>query len=103
MRPHSVKRCRLGHKKGEDMTGLLLLHGTVVTVDKTRRIIEDGAVAIENDRIVDIGTSQELAPRHTDKNAIDCRGKMLIPGLIDAHGHAGHALIRSIAADTNSL
>ena len=85
------------------MTGLLLLHGTVVTVDKTRRIIEDGAVAIKNDRIVDIGTSQDLAPRHVDKKTIDCWGKMLIPGLIDAHGHAGHALIRSIAADTNSL
>ncbi|MDH7787397.1 5-methylthioadenosine/S-adenosylhomocysteine deaminase [Ochrobactrum sp. 19YEA23] len=85
------------------MAGLLLLHGTVVTVDQTRRIIEDGAVAIENDRIVDIGTSLELSPHHVDKKKIDCRGKMLIPGLIDAHGHAGHALIRSIAADTNSL
>ncbi len=85
------------------MDGFLLLHGTIVTVDETRRIIDDGALAIENDRIVDIGTSQALAPRHAGKKVIDCRGKMIIPGLIDAHGHAGHALIRSIGADTNSL
>ncbi|MCV9999730.1 amidohydrolase family protein [Pararhizobium sp. YC-54] len=85
------------------MGNLLLLHGTIVTVDGERRIIEDGALAIKDDRIVDIGTAEDLAPRHTDKHVVDCRGKLIIPGLIDAHGHAGHALIRSIAADTNSM
>ena len=85
------------------MTGFLLRHGTIVTVDKERRIIENGALAIEGDRIVDIGTVDELDPRHSDKVVIDCRGKLLIPGLIDAHGHAGHALLRSIAADTNAM
>ncbi|KQV38371.1 MULTISPECIES: amidohydrolase family protein [unclassified Rhizobium] len=85
------------------MGNILLSNGTIVTVDRARRIIENGALAIEGDRIVDIGTTEELAPRHTDKTAIDCRGKLIIPGLIDAHGHAGHALIRSIAADTNAL
>ncbi|WP_328803866.1 amidohydrolase family protein [Paracoccus xiamenensis] len=34
---------------------------------------------------------------------IDCRGKLLLPGLIDAHGHAGHCLIRGIGADTSPL
>ena len=85
------------------MEGLLLVHGTIVTVDGERRIIEDGALAISADRIVDIGAAEELMPRHSDKKVIDCRGKLIIPGLIDAHGHAGHALIRSIAADTNGL
>lgn len=83
------------------MSDLLLLHGTIVTVDAERRIIEDGAIAISGDRIVDIGSASDLAPRHQDKKVVDCRGKLIIPGLIDAHGHAGHVLIRSIAADTN--
>ena len=85
------------------MGNYLLLHGTIVTVDRERRIIEDGGLAIQDDRIVDIGTAGELASRHPDKQIIDCRGKLIIPGLIDAHGHAGHALIRSIAADTNAM
>jgi cytosine/adenosine deaminase-related metal-dependent hydrolase len=85
------------------MSGLLLLHGTIVTVDGSRRIIDDGALAVKDDRIVDIGSAAELQPRHLEKRTIDCTGKMIIPGLIDAHGHAGHSLIRSIAADTNSL
>ncbi|ERM03476.1 hypothetical protein Q644_10860 [Brucella intermedia 229E] len=46
------------------MDGFLLLHGTIVTVDSTRRIIEDGGLAIEKDRIVDIGTAEELHVRH---------------------------------------
>jgi len=85
------------------MDGLLLLHGTIVTVDDKRRIIDDGGLAIEKDRIIDIGTAEELIPRHVGKKVIDCTGKLIIPGLIDAHGHAGHALIRSIGADTNAL
>jgi cytosine/adenosine deaminase-related metal-dependent hydrolase len=85
------------------VNGLLLLHGTIVTVDADRRVIENGAVAILGDRIVDIGTAEDLEPRHLDKKIVDCRGKLIIPGIIDAHGHAGHALIRSIAADTYSL
>lgn len=85
------------------MGNYLLLHGTIVTVDQERRMIEDGALAIAGDRIVDIGTAEDLEPRHTDKTIIDCRGKLIIPGLIDAHGHAGHALIRSVAADTNAM
>lgn len=85
------------------MVGLLLLHGTIITVDPERRIIENGSIAIENDRIVDTGTAEEIQNRHTDKKVIDCTGKLVIPGLIDAHGHAGHALIRSIGAETNVL
>jgi 5-methylthioadenosine/S-adenosylhomocysteine deaminase len=85
------------------MGNFLLLHGTIVTVDQGRRIIEDGALAIVDDRIVDIGTAEELELRHPGKTIIDCRGMLIIPGLIDAHGHAGHALIRSIAADTNAM
>ncbi len=85
------------------MGNYLLLHGTIVTVDQERRIIEDGALAIAGDRIVDIGTAEDLEPRHPGKTIIDCRGKLIIPGLIDAHGHAGHALIRSVAADTNAM
>ena len=85
------------------MTDLLLLHGTIITVDRDRRIIEDGAVAISNGRIAEVGTSAELEVRHAGKKVIDCRGKLVIPGLVDAHGHAGHCLIRTIGADSPSL
>ncbi|MCF1741392.1 amidohydrolase family protein [Paradevosia shaoguanensis] len=85
------------------MSDLLLLHGTVITVDRDRRVIEDGAVAISGDKIVEVGTSADLEPRHVGKKVIDCRGKLVIPGIVDAHGHAGHSLIKTIATDSPSV
>lgn len=84
------------------MSDLLLLHGTVVTVDDDRRIIEDGAVAIGGNRIAEVGTAADLAPRYPRHQIIDCHGKMVIPGLVDAHGHAGHSLIKTLATDAGS-
>jgi len=67
---------------------ILLLNGTVVTVNKKREIIEDGAVAIKGDKIVDIGLSKILAEKYSDaKTKIDATGKVLFPGLINTHNH----------------
>jgi cytosine/adenosine deaminase-related metal-dependent hydrolase len=84
------------------MTDLLLTHGTVVTMDSERRILEDGAVAIANGRISAVGPTAELA-REPAARTIDCRGRAIIPGLIDAHGHGGHSLIKTLGADRSSL
>ena len=85
------------------MTDLLLIHGTVVTMDASRRILEDGAVAIAGDRIVAVGPTAELERTHPAARTVDCRGRAMLPGLIDAHGHAGHSLIKTIGSDTPSL
>lgn len=85
------------------MTEIVLSHATIVTVDRDRRILEDGAIVMRDDRIIAIGATDEILPLYPDAQVTDCRGKLIIPGLIDAHGHAGHCLIRSIGADTNSL
>ena len=44
---------------------ILITGGTVITMDSTRRVLDDGAVAIRGDRIVAVGTSRELAARFT--------------------------------------
>ena len=85
------------------MSGLLLLHGTVVTMDPARRIVEDGAVAIVDDRIAAVGTADELEPLYPAAEIIDCTGRAVIPGLVDAHGHAGHSLLKTLGCDTPSV
>jgi 5-methylthioadenosine/S-adenosylhomocysteine deaminase len=85
------------------MSDLLLVHGTVVSMDPDRSIIEDGAVAISGDRIVAVGKSADLLPGYPQHKQIDCRGRAVIPGLVDAHGHAGHSIIKTLGADTPSL
>lgn len=81
---------------------LLLTNATIVTMDGARNIIDDGAVAILGDRIADISTTADLVIRGAAR-VIDCRGRAIIPGLIDIHGHAGHSLFKTVACDTPSL
>jgi len=85
------------------MADLLLVHGTVVTMDPARAILEDGAVAIEGNRIVAVGPAAEVQRRHPAQRTIDCRGKAVIPGLIDAHGHGGHSLLKTLGCDTQTV
>ncbi|UUZ70279.1 hypothetical protein LP416_15030 [Polaromonas sp. P2-4] len=47
---------------------LLIEHGTVISMDAQRRVIEDGAVAVRADRIVAVGTTAELRALHGNQN-----------------------------------
>ena len=85
------------------MIDLLLAHGVVVTMDPDRRVLEDGSVAIDGQRIVAVGPADEVAAAHPARRTIDCRGRAVIPGLVDAHGHGGHSLLKTLASDTPSL
>ncbi|MGH8847898.1 MAG: amidohydrolase family protein, partial [Polaromonas sp.] len=60
---------------------LLIEHGTVITVDAQRRVIEDGAVAVKADRIVAVGTSAELRARYQASKTINAHRKAVLPGL----------------------
>jgi predicted amidohydrolase YtcJ len=70
----------------EDPVDLVLLNGTVVTVDDERPEAE--GVAISGHRIVAVGTSREMRRFiGPDTEVIDLEGRLAIPGLIEAHGH----------------
>ncbi len=71
--------------------------GWVVTMDPDRRIFADGAVAIEGDRIVEVGKTNELAAKHKAQTVIDATGKLVLPGLIDTHVHNTQQLGRGLA------
>lgn len=73
---------------------LLITGGTVITMDPARRVIEDGAVAIEGTRIAAVGPRRDLPPDAA--RIIDARGHAVLPGLIDGHAHAGHGLVKTM-------
>lgn len=75
----------------------VILNGaTVVTMDPDRNVIGDGAVAVSEGKIVAVGPSHALLSQVTATRTLDCSGQVIIPGLIDAHAHAGHGLIKSM-------
>jgi 5-methylthioadenosine/S-adenosylhomocysteine deaminase len=82
---------------------LLVLHATVVTMDRERRVIPDGAVSIKAGRVVAVGPSEVISGACQPVETIDCSGKTVLPGLIDAHGHGGHSLIKTLGSDSPSV
>jgi imidazolonepropionase len=51
-------------------------------------VLRDAAVAVNGDRILDVGPRRDLTRRHRSANRIDCRGGVLMPALVDSHTHA---------------
>jgi 5-methylthioadenosine/S-adenosylhomocysteine deaminase len=66
---------------------LLIQHGVVITMDEAQTILFDGAVAIDNGRILAVGASDELAAKFAGKRTIEARQRAVLPGLIDTHHH----------------
>jgi 5-methylthioadenosine/S-adenosylhomocysteine deaminase len=78
---------------------LLIKGGTVVTMDADFRVIEDGAVAIEGDRIAVVGKRTELEGKSRRAKTIEARGTLVLPGMINGHAHAAMSLFRGVAED----
>src|SRR5215813_2793374 len=78
---------------------LLVLGGTIVTMDQTRRVIDDGGIAISQGRIVAVGTRLEIERGFTSRQRLNGAGKVLTPGLINGHTHIPMVLFRGLADD----
>ena len=77
---------------------LLLRHGRILTMDRQRRILVDGAIAVRDGRIVAVGPDRDVAPTTLAASTRNLRGALVHPGLIDAHVHAGNSeLSRGLA------
>ena len=78
---------------------MLVSGAMIVTMDGTRRVVEDGAIAVKGDTIVAIGPSKEIASKYEATQKIDATGKLIMPGLINAHTHIPMVLMRGLIDD----
>ncbi len=78
----------------------MILKGGWIVQDY-RRNIRDGAVVIEDNRIVDVGPTDEILRRHggSGHDIIDLDGKIVIPGIVNSHTHISMTLLRGYADD----
>ncbi len=89
----------LGQKKRNGIVDLIIRGGTVVTMDSSRRVIENGAVAVKGGRIVSVGSMTDIDRNYTAREIVNARGKVIIPGLINGHTHVPMTLFRGLADD----
>ncbi len=77
----------------------LLINGIVVTMDANFTVYEDGAVAIDGDSIVAVGTTAEVTGQYIASEIVSCAGQVILPGLVNAHTHIPMNLLRGLNDD----
>ena len=70
---------------------VLFEHVTAVTMDGNRRVLQNACVAVEGGKIASVGTER---PQGSFDRVVDGTGKVLMPGLINAHTHLPMTLMR---------
>ena len=78
---------------------LIIRNANILTMDVTFSQYSPGAIAIQNDIIKAVGLEIELLKSYTSENILDAKGKILMPGLINAHTHVPMTLLRGLADD----
>jgi 5-methylthioadenosine/S-adenosylhomocysteine deaminase len=77
---------------------LILVNGTVVTMNAAREVLTPGVLAVQGDDIAAVGPASLADEIEADK-VMDCTGQIVMPGLINAHTHAPMSLLRGLADD----
>lgn len=67
----------------------LYLPDAVVTMDDDLRVLSDAAVLVDGDTIAAVGPRAELEAAHPDAERVDLAGRLVMPGLVNAHHHSG--------------
>jgi 5-methylthioadenosine/S-adenosylhomocysteine deaminase len=83
----------------KESVDLIVSGGTIVTMDGSRRILEDGAIAVKGDSIQALGPQAEIESKYSATQKIDARGKLVLPGFINGHTHAPMVLLRGLKDD----
>jgi 5-methylthioadenosine/S-adenosylhomocysteine deaminase len=78
---------------------ILFTNALVLTMDEKLAQYEPGAVAVSGNSIVAVGAEAEIKKEYTAKETFDCGGKVLMPGLINAHTHVPMTLLRGLTDD----
>lgn len=79
---------------------LLVGNGKVITRDNERPIIENGCVAIDGNKIVEVGSTQSLKEKYASARFMDARGRLIMPGFINTHMHYYSTFARGMANDS---
>ena len=78
---------------------IILKNAIVLTMDAHLSFYEPGAIAIQGDHILAVGLETEVCQQYSAAQTVDYLGKILMPGLINAHTHAAMTLLRGLADD----
>jgi 5-methylthioadenosine/S-adenosylhomocysteine deaminase len=78
---------------------LLVTGDLILTLDVDDRVLKNGAIAVSDRTILDIGPADALAARWAPASTVDGRNRMVIPGLVNVHNHTPLMITRGMIED----
>lgn len=82
---------------------MIIKNGYVVTMDEEKRVYRDGAVVFVEDRIVDVGKTENVLRKYSDDEVIDAKGMMVLPGFVNTHNHLYQTIMRGLGDDGEGM
>lgn len=76
------------------MDAYLIINGTVVTLGENNQVIHNGAVAIKDGQIEEVGDTAALKKKYNYPVKVDAKNKVIMPGFICAHHHLYSSMAR---------
>lgn len=89
----------LGFSQNKQDVDLMVVGGTVVTMDGARTIYQDGSVAVRGDAIVAVGRTADIQAKYRASQTIDAHEHLILPGFINGHTHVPMTLFRGLHDD----
>ncbi|MCX5885121.1 MAG: amidohydrolase [Proteobacteria bacterium] len=79
---------------------LLITGGTILTMNPEYKVIEEGRIAIQGNRVIQVGNKDDPEINSFDaKEVIDAKNSLILPGLINCHTHGAMSCFRGLADD----
>ncbi|GAB4494910.1 MAG: amidohydrolase family protein [Anaerolineales bacterium] len=78
---------------------VLFTNAHILTMDEDFTQYRHGALAVRGDSILAVGPEEEIKAQYDAPQVVNCGGKILMPGLVNAHTHVPMTLLRGLADD----
>lgn len=75
----------------------LLGNGRLITHNPALPYLENGCIAVDGNQIADFGTTADMQKKYPDAGFEDARGRVIMPGLINAHTHIYSSFARGLS------
>jgi 5-methylthioadenosine/S-adenosylhomocysteine deaminase len=71
----------------------------LITMNERRDVLESASVCVEKDRIVAVSTRKDLEKRFPAAEIVDCKGRIVMPGMVNTHTHLFQTLMKGLGDD----
>jgi 5-methylthioadenosine/S-adenosylhomocysteine deaminase len=78
---------------------IILADAWLITMNAQREVLEGASVCVEKDRIVAVSTREDLQRRYPTAEVVDCKGRIVMPGMVNTHTHLFQTLLKGLGDD----